>query len=132
MLQMSVDRLKSYNAESINDLLSFVRPVLAHREQLYSRYSRKAAETETMHGEIENGKEKRIVPFEYYIVNMAQGYLGGKAPQYSVSAPSEFALKRAGRTATDDQKKQYVQDYSDALDYIQQYARFDARARTRS
>lgn len=40
---------------------------------------------------------------------------------YSVSTPSDFALKRSGRTATDDQKKQYVQDYSEALDYIQQY-----------
>lgn len=138
MLQMTIEQLESYSAEHINDLLGLVQPILAHRAQLYCRYSRKETDMETMHGKIDGKEEKRIVPFEYYIVNMVQGYLGGKAPMYGIAAPSDYALSKRKKGflekffsavgAQDAEKKQknkrkqaYVKTYSEALDYIQQY-----------
>lgn len=139
MLQMTVPQLKSYNAENIDELLNIIQPILAHRVSLYQRYARKLNENESMHGEKdESGKEKRIIPFEYYIVNMMQGYLGGKAPMYSISTPSDYALSKRqkgflekffstigaetmAQKQTDKRKRAYVKDYSEVLDYIQRY-----------
>lgn len=61
MLQMTVKQLKSYNTESINDLLGLVNPILAHRLALYQRYARKINENELMRGEKdESGKENGL------------------------------------------------------------------------
>ncbi|HEX3018604.1 MAG TPA: phage portal protein [Caproicibacter sp.] len=122
MLQMTVEQLKGYNAGNISELLGLVQPILDHRLDLYQRYARKFNENETMHGSLDENKQgKAIVPFEFYIVNMVQGYLGGKAPMYSISTPTDYALKQAGKSATDNEKQQYIQEYAEALEYIRNY-----------
>lgn len=139
MLQMTVEQLKSYNASNINELVQIVQPAIAHRLSLYQRYARKINENDTMHGaKGEDGKLKAIIPFEFYIVNMVQGYLGGKAPMYSVSTPSNYAIAKAKKSffekvasaigmektaqkAADSRKQAYVKNYTEALEYIRQY-----------
>lgn len=107
MLQMTAEQLNHYNGENIDGLLSLARPILHHRRELYRRYTRKEHPNQFMSGEIKDGKKKAIVAFEYYIVNMVQGYLGGKAPMYSV---------RKGKKPDG-----YVKSYMDAIAYIQRY-----------
>ncbi len=108
MLQMSVENLDDINSNNIRTLLDVVRPILNHRRAMYERYTRKTNPIGTMSGTIdESGKERAIVAFEYYIVNMVQGYLGGKAPVYSVQKG--------------DKIESYVKDYTDAIEYIRRY-----------
>ncbi len=137
MLQMTSEQLKQYSTKDINELIGIITPILAHREALYRRYRRKSDDTMMM-SELPGANGKRIAPFEWYIVNMVQGYLGGKAPMYSISPPTDYALQKRGKgflqrafTAIgmdkaaekldDKQKQEYVKNYSEALDYIQQY-----------
>lgn len=100
MIQLTTDQLNKYiaGAEYPLYLETLARPILAHRSELYRRYSRKMHPAEMMHG------EKKIQPFEYYIVKMAQGYLSGKAPMYKVSG-----------------KKRYAKQYEERIDYIRRY-----------
>lgn len=90
MLQMSKETLDAYGAHDIDGLLAKIKPVLEHRKALYKRYSRKDNPCDMMHGT----NERACVPFEFYIVNMAQGYLAGKAPAYTITRrekPAEYA-----------------------------------------
>lgn len=49
------------------------------------RYQRKNSLTDVMSkGTEKDGRPKTLVAFEYYITQMAQGYLGGKSPTYTV------------------------------------------------
>lgn len=139
MLQMTVEQLKAYNQNDINELLALIQPTLAHRLDLYHHYARKFDDTETMHGPVDENKQgNAIVPFEYYIVNMVQGYLGGKAPMYSVSTPTDYAIskrkkgflekvfkavgaQKAAQNQADKRKQAYVQNYTEALEYIRNY-----------
>lgn len=100
MIQMSKGQFSSC---PISELIQLVQPILRHREELYRRYARKQDGCHLMGA----GGDKSIMPFEYYIVNMAQGYLGGKAPSYSV---------RKG-----DKSDDYVKGYGDGLSRIQRY-----------
>ena len=138
MIQMTKEELNSYDGENINQLVSIINPILEHRERLYQRYRRKSKDTAIMAGTLENGKVKAIVPFEYYIVHMVQGYLGGKAPMYSVASPSDYAIntgkkgffERVARTIgankaadkkRDARKQEYVKSYTEAMEYIRRY-----------
>lgn len=139
MIQMTVEQLKGYDQNNINELLSLVKPTLAHRLDLYRRYSRKINDTEMMRGlPDENGIPKAIVPFEYYIVNMVQGYLGGIAPMYSVATPTDYEIakhgtgilqkflkavgaQKAAQKQSDSQKQAYVKNYTEAIEYIRNY-----------
>lgn len=107
MLQMTVEKLKSYTSKNVGDLLTLIQPILTHRQELYRRYARKTNSSEIMRGDMEGGKEKAIVAFEYYIVNMVQGYLGGKAPMYSV--------RNGGHNES------YAEDYKGAIEKIRRY-----------
>lgn len=100
MIQLTKNQLNKYIAGSEYPLHleSLVKPILTHRMELYRRYNRKMHPAEMMHG------EKKIQPFEYYIVKMAQGYLSGKAPMYKISG-----------------KKRYAKQYGDQIDYIRRY-----------
>lgn len=137
MLQMTVEQLKRYGSEDINELVGLVKPILTHREELYHRYRRKDDDTAMMQA-LPGANGDRIAPFEWYIVNMVQGYIGGKAPKYSIATPTDYAMQKRGKgflqrffsavgadkTAdklADKQKQAYVKNYSEALDYIQQY-----------
>ena len=108
MIQMTVEQLKSINKDNISALLQKIRPILQHRNDMYTRYARKISPIDTMSGSADsNGKSRAIVAFEFYIVNMVQGYLGGKAPVYSVQKG--------------DKIESYVKDYTDAIEYIRRY-----------
>lgn len=99
MIQLTNNQLQKYIETSPDKIETLVRPVLDHRIELYKRYSRKNAPTEIMHG-----NRKKIQPFEYYIVKMAQGYLSGKAPTYRISG-----------------KSRYAKQYTEKIDYIRRY-----------
>lgn len=103
LLQMTKETLAAYGTESIDSLLAQVTPILAHRKALYKRYARKISANTLM----ESTPERSCVPFEYYIVNMAQGYLAGKAPSYNV-------LRR-------DHTEGYVAAFTDVIARIRSY-----------
>ncbi len=73
MIQMTQEQFKGYGAENISEIAAFARPYLEHRIDLYKKYARKLNENQFM-GEGDAGRS--VVAFEYYIVNMVQGYLG--------------------------------------------------------
>ena len=104
---MTTEQLEGYTGENISELVQLAQPALRYRQRMYERYARKRRPEEVMHGEERDGRERAIVAFEYYIVNMVQGYLGGKAPMYSV--------RKGGRGDG------YVEEYSDAIARIQRY-----------
>lgn len=137
MIQMTQEQFKGYGAENISEIAAFARPYLEHRIDLYKKYARKLNENQFM-GEGDAGKI--VVAFEYYIVNMVQGYLGGKSPMYSVSRPSDYTLSKNERGIiqktsnkireaftgkkprySDEQKKAYVDSFSEAIEYIRRY-----------
>ncbi|MBC8558890.1 phage portal protein [Fumia xinanensis] len=108
MLQMTAEQFNLINRDNIGQLLQKIRPILDHRRRMYERYSRKISQIDTMGGGYdENGKRHAIVAFEFYVVNMVQGYLGGKAPAYSVQKG--------------DKEESYVKDYTDAIEKIRRY-----------
>ena len=134
---MTQEQFKGYGAENISEIAAFARPYLEHRIDLYKKYARKLNENQFM-GEGDAGKI--VVAFEYYIVNMVQGYLGGKSPMYSVSRPSDYTLSKNERGIiqktsnkireaftgkkprySDEQKKAYVDSFSEAIEYIRRY-----------
>ena len=134
MLQMTTGQLDSYALpNNVQSLLSIVKPILVHRCVLYERYARKSNPVQLMHGCDCEGKKQAIVAFEYYIVNMVKGYLGGKAPMYTVSSPSDYAsssrhssfwsklLSKTSAKADTEEKNQYVVNYTEAIDYIRRY-----------
>lgn len=75
--------LQTLEAEDIGKLSQIVNKELKKREALYKRYKRK----ETNADLVFNGedRDKTIVMFEKYIVDIASGYLGGAEPQYTVN-----------------------------------------------
>lgn len=90
MLQITKERLDTI---SIYELYELIVPTLSYRKTMYQRYARKQSPCDTMNNGVEpDGRVKTIIPLEHYIVNMAQGYLGGKAPSYSVP-DDDFAEK---------------------------------------
>lgn len=99
MIQLNKAQFDQYARGSPERLHSLIDPIFAHREELYRRYSRKSSPTEMMHG------GKKIVPFEFYIVKMAQGYLAGKAPTYRVTGD----------------KKGYAKTLTDEIERIRRY-----------
>lgn len=75
--------LNTLEAEDIGKLFNIVNKELDKRQKLYLRYKRKATNSDL----IFNGdkRDKTIVTFEKYIVDIASGYLGGASPQYAVN-----------------------------------------------
>ena len=101
MIQMTKAQL---DEAAVDDLIRLALPILEHRRALYKRYRRKEHNNQLM-GAI--CPVKTIAPSEHYIVSMAQGYLSGKAPAYSV--------RRGEKT------EGYVKDYTARMDYIKRY-----------
>ena len=110
MLQMKLEYLD--NEKNISNIVVKAKEILAHRQELYNRYKRKA-----------NAEIK--VPLEYYIANIATGYFGGKAPKFSVKQERNLKNKRiiqrlfdkiVGKNANADELKMiidYINDYND-------------------
>lgn len=107
MIQMSVQAIDSYSTENILDLWNQVQPELEYRKSLRRRVTRKDSRLQWM-GQPEDGKT--IVPFEYEIKSIAQGYLGGKEPIYTVRTDDE-----------NDQERQNAKEYKEKLDDICRY-----------
>lgn len=110
MLQMQLSYLE--NERNISTIVEKVKEILAHRQDLYNRYTRKTT------AEIK-------VPLEYYIANIATGYMGGKAPKFSVKQEKNEEKKNlilrlfdkiVGKKANADELKMiidYINDYND-------------------
>ena len=103
MLQMNQKALEAYSAETIQNLVDRIAPILEYRREMYKRYSRKNGLYEI----IGDDGQKKTVPFEYYIANMVTGYLSGKAPQYNVRC------RNCGEGRTHDEV--YIREFKSAI-----------------
>jgi Phage portal protein, SPP1 Gp6-like. len=102
---MTKEELYSYNEHNFTELYNLISPILAHRNNMFERYSRKLDPAVAM------GKgEKSMIPFEFYITNIVEGYLSGKEPKYSVSK---------GKNTERDEK--YIDTLSGEIDSIRRY-----------
>lgn len=96
--------------DNINLLWGALIPILEHRRYLYDRYTRK----------LDNSDLK--VPLEYYISNIASGYLGGKEPQFKVKQVNETKkglIEDLFNKKYDDKNK--PENYQTLIDYITSY-----------
>ena len=85
MIQIS--NIQELKADDMQKLVDMIQPELEKRKALYLRYKRKTKNSDLIykHPEIKKG----VIPFEKYIINVASGYLGGKAPKYIVENTSD-------------------------------------------
>lgn len=87
MFYMSREELARYLTEPTK-LAALIEPLLEHRRALYFDRYRRGFDRTAMMG---SDRKRKNAPSEYYIVNMAAGYLGGKAPMYRVSPKAKNA-----------------------------------------
>ena len=123
MLQLRKEELEKIDTEGVLQLKELAAPVLKRRKELYQRYTRKRNPLAIMGAP--GPEEQRGVPFEYYIATIVQGYLGGKAPLYRVSKRSGDNVPGWLQQDQDDSggmpDEEYVQQYTDVIDYIRRY-----------
>lgn len=126
MIQLDPEQLEQYGPRELPGLLQKALPILQHRRNLYARYARKKSPDQMIHGQYRDGREQAVVAFEYYIVNMAQGYLGGKAPMYRVSCihggqESGEAAHNGQGVSSREKQQDYAERYAQAIDRIRRY-----------
>lgn len=113
MIQRRDEFWDNITKEKLNELLKEVNPILKHRSDLYERYIRKTDNNNMMSSfegiNEQTGKPKLFVPFEYHIINLAAGYLTGKAPEYTVSSKNN------------DESKKKADEYQEYIDNIMRY-----------
>lgn len=130
MIQLTKEKLDQYDQRTIGELAELAAPALRHRQACWRRVIRKY-NPNTFMGNNGTG-ERVIIPFEYYIVKMFSGYVGGKAPMYNVAPPSDTNIystgilgrinKRLGTGKAIDRKKQeYIEEYQAQISRIQKY-----------
>lgn len=130
MIQLTKEKLDQYDQRTIGELAELAAPALRHRQACWRRVIRKY-DPNTFMGNNET-EERVIIPFEYYIVKMFSGYVGGKAPMYNVAPPSDTNIyptgilgrinKRLGTGKAIDRKKQeYIKEYQAQISRIQKY-----------
>ena len=100
---MDRDYFIKIDKAKIDELLALIKPHLRYRNEMYKRYIRKEKPTGIMGDEQKNVS----IPYEYYSVTIAQGYLAGKAPAYKVR--------------DDKNDPEYAELYQKKLDYIRRY-----------
>ena len=119
MIQLS--NIQELKAEDMQKLVDLIQPELNKRKALYLRYKRKIKNSDLMFKK--NEKRNGIVPFEQYIVNVASGYLGGKAPKYIVENTSDeekqSIIKRLLKKIVG--KDTYQKEMEVLIDYITNY-----------
>lgn len=116
MLQVTKEYLD--NEKNVSDLMVEVKRILKQRKRLYNRYNRK-------------GEKKDVkVPLEYYIVNIASGFFGGKAPIYTVKQEQDqnkknLVKKLFNKTIGKDDNPEelqmiidYIRDYNDDASFF--------------
>jgi SPP1 family phage portal protein len=111
VIQLEKSFFDNLNKEKIEHLQNLAQPYFNHRSRLYERYSRKRNVNEAM----SSPGGLVSVPFEYYVVNMAQGYLSGKGPAYRVSGGI-----RAQDENTDAERTQ-ANEYQSSIDHVRRY-----------
>ncbi|MCL1988281.1 MAG: phage portal protein [Firmicutes bacterium] len=79
MIQLESDYFDNLDEKKIQSLIKRIEPYINKRVESYDRYRRKQSPNQFMR----SAKGKVLVAFENYIVNMAKGYLSGKAPSFS-------------------------------------------------
>lgn len=79
MIQLRKEYFQELTKEKLKYLSDTAKPYLQHRKELFNRYNRKDSPNDLM----SNG-DKVFIAFEYYITVIAQGYIAGKAPKFSV------------------------------------------------
>lgn len=109
MIQYDLDYL--LNESNVQSVVSDVKEILNQRVNLYNRYTRK-----------KDGNDIKV-PMEYYITNIASGYFGGKAPEYSIKVEENESRKEAikrilGKEETDNGNPE---DFQILIDYINDY-----------
>ena len=114
MFYMSRDELSRYLTEPAR-LSALIEPMLAHRRELYYDRYRRGRDRTAMMG---SSRKKKNAPSEYYIVNMAAGYLGGKAPMYRVSPKANGAAALAELIET---VRRYNDDEATFTELIRDY-----------
>ena len=111
MIQINKEYLQ--NEKNISNIVEEAQTMLAKRKIMYDRYTRKI--------DLKDIK----VPLEYYIVNIASGFFGGKAPKYSVKQETNKKKKNiiqgmfgklVGKNADPEELQiliDYIRDYND-------------------
>lgn len=111
MLQFNKEYLN--NSANIGKVVEQAEEILRKRKLMYDRYTRK----------VDTGDIK--VPLEYYIVNIASGFFGGKAPTYTVKQErnnkkktiiQKMFNKVVGKNAGQEELQiliDYIRDYND-------------------
>jgi len=99
MIQLNEEFFENITSDKLDFLDGLIKPYLNHKQQLYNRYSRKANTNDTMGAYT----DRIIVAFEYYIVNMAKGYLAGLEPKYTVKDSDN------------------MESYQESIDFIRRY-----------
>lgn len=111
MIQINREYLEK--EENISNIVEEAQAILNKRKLMYSRYTRKM-----------DAKDIKV-PLEYYIVNIASGFFGGKAPKYSVKQETnkkkkniiqQMFSKVVGKNADPEELQiliDYIRDYND-------------------
>lgn len=111
MLQFNKEYLN--NSANIGKVVEQAEEILRKRKSMYDRYTRKVDARDIK------------VPLEYYIVNIASGFFGGKAPVYTVKQEMDSKKKSiiqkmfekiVGKNANQEELQiliDYIRDYND-------------------
>lgn len=117
MIQIS--NIEEFKEEDIPKLVTIVNQELLRREALYKRYRRKQYDYEIV-GQAD--KNKVVVPFEKYIVDIATGYLGGKEPTYEVEEVNDDKKKTIKKVLDRDMPDTKIkEEMEEIITYILKY-----------
>ena len=117
MIQIS--NIEEINEDSVPKLVTIVNQELLRREALYERYRRKQYDYEIV-GQAD--KDKVVVPFEKYIVDIATGYLGGKEPTYEVEEVNDDKKKVIKKVLDRDMPDTTIkEEMEEIITYILKY-----------
>lgn len=117
MIQIS--NIEEFKEEDIPKLVTIVNQELLRREALYKRYRRKQYDYEIVG---QANKDKVVVPFEKYIVDIATGYLGGKEPTYEVEEVNDDKKKTIKKVLDRDMPDTTIkEEMEEIITYILKY-----------
>lgn len=117
MIQLS--NLTELEEKDISKLDTIITPELQKRASLYERYKRKQNDSELISSD---GKTTKIT-FEKYIVDIASGYLSGKAPNYAVTNVVNKERKNVIQKMLSKivGEKDYINEMEVLIDFITKY-----------
>lgn len=115
---IQIGNLEEIQSKDIKNLLDMVKPELKSRQDLWKRYHRKSNLSGLSYG----GSNTRVT-FEKYIVDLASGFLGGKAPTYTINETQDTNKITLIKKLLDKVvgAKNYKDEIQILLDYIANY-----------